>query len=79
MTSDTPLFAGVDEYIRDNIINLARERELQIARALLRGDKSIEFIELDDRRSRYDLTTKWWQVLRRRKLICLARATLANE
>lgn len=79
MTSDPYSFNTIDECIRDWLLHNARARERQVARALLRGAKSIDFPEPGGRVTRYDLTTKWWQVILRRKMMRLARKELDDE
>ena len=68
----------------DVFLSEARLRERLIAEAVLRGDeKYIEQYYIDNIKwggtIEWDLTTKWWQFRRRRKMLRLALAEMEKE
>ena len=67
------------EWIRESLMKTMRYRERQIALAVLRGDKLYTEKQWWGGSIEYDLTTRWWQFLTRRKLLRLARAELEKE
>lgn len=67
------------DWIGDALRYDARLRERQIARAILRGDKLYTEPRWFGGSLDWDLTTRWWQLLKRRKMIRMAQAELKKE